>query len=168
MARLGIDFGTTNTVVTIHDRGLFSVVLHEAQTHSGRIVQEVFPSAILVDRSTGQRWFGLEAERRFAQVGSSSGYLYVPSLKRQLRHYVAGRTVSTDGSDDPQSADSLDLAEVLTDFLKALADSIRQSQSLAADEPLETVITWPANANGAQRHITRRCFRYAGFRVIDT
>jgi len=37
-----------------------------------------------------------------------------------------------------------------------------------ADEQLEAVITWPANANGAQRHVTRKCFREAGFSVIDT
>ena len=31
MARLGIDFGTTNTVAVVHDRGVFSAVLHQAQ-----------------------------------------------------------------------------------------------------------------------------------------
>ena len=42
MARLGIDFGTTNTVAAIYDRGLASVVLHQAKTSSGTIIQEVF------------------------------------------------------------------------------------------------------------------------------
>ena len=169
MAHLGIDFGTTNTVAMIHDRGLFSAVLHEAQTAAGRIVQEVFPSAILVDHSSGRRWFGLEADRRFAQVGPCSGYVFIPSLKRQLRNYAEGKTVSVAGSDDASGAAcSFDLADLLTGFLTALADSIRRSRSLDPDEPLETVMTWPANSNGAQRHITRKCFRRAGFEVIDT
>jgi len=39
---------------------------------------------------------------------------------------------------------------------------------LSTSEPLEAVITWPANANGAQRYVTRKCFYDAGFEVIDT
>jgi molecular chaperone DnaK (HSP70) len=35
-------------------------------------------------------------------------------------------------------------------------------------EPLEAVLTWPANANGAQRHITRKAFRQAGFQIVST
>ena len=158
MARLGIDFGTTNTVASIHDRGMFSIVLHGAQTGAGTVVQETYPSAILVERTTGRQWFGLEAERRFAQLPASADYLFVPSLKRRLRDYTAH---GDDGS-------SQETASLLTGFLKSLADSVRQSQMIPDDEPLETVITWPANANGAQRHITRACFRAAGFEVIGT
>jgi len=157
MARLGIDFGTTNTVATIHDRGIFTTVLHQAATGAGTVVQETFPSAILIDQVTGQRWFGLDADRRFAQLGPAEGCVFVPSLKRKLRGYAEG---SADGG--------FEIADHLTAYLQALAESIRRSLSLADDEPLETVITWPANANGAQRHITRKCFREAGFEVIDT
>jgi molecular chaperone DnaK (HSP70) len=35
-------------------------------------------------------------------------------------------------------------------------------------EPLEAVLTWPANANGAQRYVTRESFKAAGFDVIGT
>ncbi len=199
MARLGIDFGTTNTVAILHDRGILSEVLHTARTGVGDIVQDVFPSAILIDRTTGERWFGIEADRRFGRLGASDRYLFIPSLKRCLRDYADGRTidaasgnsedksegVSKDrsegdaaGGSEPNCEDDsgagsarvarLDVAELLCAFLEALADSIRRSRSLASDEPLEAVITWPANANGAQRYITRRCFREAGFRVLDT
>ena len=157
MARLGIDFGTTNTVATIHDRGVFTTVLHRAVTGAGTVVQETFPSAILIDQAVGQRWFGLDAERRFAQLGPADGCVFIPSLKRKLRSYAEGSVDSDFG-----------IADHLTAYLRALAESIHRSLSLADDEPLETVITWPANANGAQRHITRNCFREAGFRVIDT
>ena len=44
MARLGIDFGTTNTVVVASDRGRYPVVPHASETSIGRIVRDVFPS----------------------------------------------------------------------------------------------------------------------------
>ena len=164
MARLGVDFGTTNTVAVMHDRGLFSIVLHQAKTKAGRIIQERFPSAILIDKDSKRRVYGIEADRRFLQLGPTSSHLFIPSLKRQLRDYAEGRCCpdGTDGDLD------LDTGSLLTGFLSSLADSIRQSQSRKPSEPLETVITWPANANGAQRYITRRCFQEAGFKVVDT
>lgn len=163
MARLGIDFGTTNTVAVVHDRGVFSVVRHRAQTGAGTIVSDVYPSAILIENGTNKRYFGPEADRRFGQRGPGPGTLYFPSLKRQLRDYAQGGKVSMDA----YSGD-FEIADLLTSFLQSLAESIRASNMVAPDEPLETVITWPANANGAQRHITRRCFREAGFEVLST
>lgn len=172
MARLGIDFGTTHTVAVVHDRGVFSVVLHRVDTGAGSIVQEVFPSAILIENNFGrepgptgsdQRFFGLEADRRFGQHGPVPGSLFLPSVKRELRNYAEGHKV---GMDDFSGRH--DLAELLTGFLKSLADSIRASGMVQPDEPMETVITWPANANGAQRHITRQCFQAAGFEVLAT
>jgi molecular chaperone DnaK (HSP70) len=168
MARLGIDFGTTNTVAMIHDRGMICEVLHSAKTGAGTIVQPIFPSAILIDKKSGQRWFGIEADRRFGQIGPGRNHVFIPSLKSCLRDYTDGRRTTAGEATDGADAASYDVAELLRGFLKALAESIRQSQSLAADEPLETVITWPANANGAQRHVTRKCFREAGFRVVET
>lgn len=161
MARLGIDFGTTNTVAVIHDRGVFSIVLHRAETGAGTIVQEMYPSAILIDN--GESWFGLEADRRFGQHGSSPGSFFMPSIKRHLRNYAEGGTVSMDAF-----SGRFEVADLLRSFLMSLADSIRASGMLDKDEPLETVITWPANANGAQRYITRQCFRDAGFEVLAT
>ena len=160
MARLGIDFGTTNTVASIQDRGVFSIVLHTAETGVGSVTQEVFPSSILIDAS-GQRLFGIEADRRFMQLGAPKGGAFVSSLKRELREYVDGHTISFGDHE-------VDVAELLTQYLCELASSIRQSQSFDDAEPLEVVITWPANCNGAQRYITRKAFREAGFIVIDS
>lgn len=174
MALLGIDFGTTNTVAVIHDRGVFSVVLHRADTGAGTIVQEVFPSAILIDRVSGNRWFGLEADRRFGQRGPGPRHVFLPSLKRQLRGYAEGRAITVSRQDGTTTADAsagpdqFDVAELLTAFLHALSGSIRDSGMIEPAEPLQAVITWPANANGAQRYITRKCFREAGFEVLST
>jgi molecular chaperone DnaK (HSP70) len=163
MARLGVDFGTTNTVAVVHDRGVFSVVLHRAETGAGTIVQETYPSAILIEGASDKRWFGLEADRRFGQHGPGPGNLYFPSIKRQLRNFAQGGTISMDAF-----SGRFEIADLMTSFLSSLRDSIHASGIVEPDEPLETVITWPANANGAQRYITRQCFRNAGFHVLST
>lgn len=173
MARLGIDFGTTNTVAVIHDRGMLTEVLHGAETAAGTIVQPLFPSAILIEQATGRRWFGIEADRRFGQRGPGGGYTFVPSLKRSLRDYTEGARLVPAGDAVHSGGAADDVADLLRGFLEALAASIRKTPtqsaaSLPPDEPLEAVITWPANANGAQRYITRKCFRDAGFTVLDT
>lgn len=162
MARLGIDFGTTNTIAVLHDRGIYSVIRHRSETQAGTIVQELYPSAILIERETGRRCYGIEADRRFGQLGSSNRHVFVPSLKRRLHEYSQGQHIASD------DGHPLDTAELLTEYLKSLAQSIRSSMAFTDKEPLEVVITWPANSNGAQRHITRRCFRDAGFDVLDT
>jgi molecular chaperone DnaK (HSP70) len=55
---------------------------------------------------------------------------------------------------------------VLRTFAESLRASIDRSGLFDNNEPLEAVLTWPANANGAQRYLTRRCFREAGFTVL--
>jgi len=171
MIRLGVDFGTTNTVVAIQDRGMFSTVHHRAQTATGTVIQETFPSVILFDRSQEKFYFGIEAERRFYENPYSEDLLYFPSLKRHLCHYSEGGKISIrldKKKKDQAGTFTFDLADVLRQYLTALANSIRQSQSLENSQTLEAVITWPANANGAQRYITRKCFREAGFQIIST
>ncbi|MFH1420318.1 MAG: Hsp70 family protein [Planctomycetota bacterium] len=162
MARVGIDFGTTNTVVMARDRGVFSEVQHRIETGAGTIVQSVFPSVVLIDLNTEQRWYGIEADRRFGQRGPGRGHVFVSSLKSRLRDYVESR--AEDASADPTA----DVAGLLRGFLESLSESIRRSLALPDDEPIEAVITWPANANGAQRHLTRQCFARAGYVVLDT
>ncbi len=176
MARFGIDFGTTNTIAVLHDRGLFSEVQHSAETGAGTIVNPLFPSAILVDQRTGERHYGLEADRLFGRHGPADHFAFIPSLKRWLRDYSEGPEAAR-VRDEGQVETGYDMAELLRGFLQAFADSVRCSPSLTAradsgevapEEVMEAVITWPANSNGAQRHLTRRCFREAGFSIIDS
>ena len=63
MARLGIDYGTTNTVVACADRGSYPLVPHVTETSIGRVVRETFPSLMVCDVSTGRLRFGADAER---------------------------------------------------------------------------------------------------------
>jgi molecular chaperone DnaK len=156
MAVLGIDFGTTNTVVCVHDRGTYPVVPHSIQTKIGRISHEVFPSTIYWSRKTGQVSYGLEAERLAQAAGPDDG-VEIRSIKRLLGTFVEG--METAG--EPR----LPVKDLIVGFLKALKASIHASNLVRPDEPLEAFITWPAHANGAQRAITREAFRLAGFQV---
>jgi actin-like ATPase involved in cell morphogenesis len=87
----------------------------------------------------------------------------IRALKRSIRDYAENARMGADivpGGFDP--------ANVLRQYLEAVRDSVLRSGLVPQGEPLEAVITWPAHANGAQRHLTRRCFVEAGFRVVGT
>lgn len=163
MVRLGIDYGTTNTVAVLCDRGIYPVVRHTTDSAIGPISREVFPSIAVRDREDGSFHFGAEAMRHVARPGAEERYDVLRSLKRLIRDYSENITLGHDrfpGGVNPET--------VLRDFLIALRASILRSGFPIDDETLETVITWPANANGAQRYLTRRCFREAGFDVIGS
>lgn len=162
MPRLGIDFGTTNTVAVCSDRGRYPVVPHITETSIGRVVREVFPSMIAYDRETGLFHFGANAERSMARPDAASRVIPFRSLKRILRDYADGARFGT--SIVPGG---LDVRDTLRQFAVAVHASLRES-GLMPDEPIEAVLTWPANANGAQRHITRVAFRDAGFTIVAT
>jgi molecular chaperone DnaK (HSP70) len=163
MARLGIDYGTTNTVVVCSDRGGFPVVPHLTDTTAGVVAREVFPSLAVFDRDRNGFLFGADAERAAARPGDAERYAIIPGPKRLVRDYVQGLRVRHD-----ILPEGIDPAELLGGFARALGRSIRRSGLFAERDALEAVITWPANANGAQRHLTRRCFQDAGFEVVDT
>jgi len=163
MARFGIDFGTTNTVVVCSDRGRYPVVPHAVETVIGRVVRESFPSLLAFEQDTGQFFYGPDAERLLARHQTASHYSAIRSIKRLLRDYVGGGRVGLD-----VHPGGFDTAEVLCGFAGALRESVLRSGLFTDHEPLQAVVTWPANANGAQRHVTRSAFKDAGFEIIST
>ena len=163
MARLGIDFGTTNTVVVCSDRGRYPVIPHVVETAIGQVVRDVFPSLLAYEHATGRMLYGPDAERCLVRPGAHERYSVIRSIKRLLRDYVGGGRIGSE-----IVAGGFDTAAVLRGFAEAVRESIRHAGVLRADEPLQAVLTWPANANGAQRHVTRTCFKDAGFEVIGT
>jgi molecular chaperone DnaK (HSP70) len=148
--RLGIDLGTTRTIVATCDRGNYPVV--GFLSPDGDMVEH-FPT-ISAERN-GRLVHGLEAEQAARQ-----GAPFLRSWKRLM---------STSGPSDPVRIGSVELSllELTTDFLSALG------QALVADSNLprppkalpETVISVPANAHSSQRFITLEAFRRAGFDV---
>src|SRR5262249_51979829 len=142
------------------DRGRYPVVPHACDTAIGRIVRDVFPSLVAYEYDSGRLLFGPDAERRLARP---QGVGVIRSPKRLLRNWVGGGRIGTD-----VYPDGFDTLELLTGFARALRGSLDASGLFPEGELLQAVVTWPANANGAQRWVTRAAFRQAGFDVIGT
>jgi molecular chaperone DnaK (HSP70) len=162
VARLGIDYGTTNTVAVGSDRGRYPIIPHITESSIGAISREVFPSLIVYDAEENRFLFGTEGERALARPDADRRLGIIRSLKRRIRDYAENSRIAEDAV-----SGGVEPAFLLREFLVALRGSIQRSAALSSGEPLDAVITWPANANGAQRYLTRRCFREAGFDILD-
>lgn len=153
---LGIDFGTTRTIVAYVDRGNYPVV---SFFDSGDDPHDHFPSVVADDG--GELVYGfaaLDAARRGAP------------LARSFKRLLASPEVN---ADTPVRIGDRDVAllEVLTGFALALKQALSTSSSVAADLPPREASAWsatiavPAHAHGAQRYLTLEAFRAAGFEV---
>lgn len=154
--RLGIDFGTTRTVVAVSDRGNFPVIGFE--TPSGD-VQPHFPSVVASDGE--QLVYGHEALARLDEPGWTG----VRSFKRLLARADAASKPTVFIGDFEVALD-----RVLTGFLTALRQAFLESSTNPVvpqqDEALEVFIAVPARASSAQRFLTLDAFRAAGFDVL--
>jgi molecular chaperone DnaK (HSP70) len=157
--RLGIDFGTTRTVVAVVDRGNYPVVGFE--TGDGQVVDH-WPTMLAVHpggRTPGKRLYGWDA---LAKVGVR-GWTVHRSLKRLL---------ATARHDDHVQVgkDEVSVLDVVTGFLTALRhDVLHRSNlpvTLAEGEALEVMIAVPAGATSAQRFLMMDACRAAGFTVV--
>ncbi|MGZ5426070.1 MAG: Hsp70 family protein, partial [Thermoanaerobaculia bacterium] len=143
--KLGIDFGTTHTVVTLVDRGNYPVVSFDGG--------DFVPSFVALQERTGERRYGWGA---FA-VRHEPGWTVVRSLKRTLD--AAGpQTQIAIGSW------RLSLLDLLSGFFSALHRDLveRSNAGLAADEALHAAVSVPANATTAQRFLTLEAFKAGG------
>ena len=152
---LGIDFGTTRTVVAYGDRGNYPVASFLDDTGDPA---EWFPS-VVAERG-GQLRFGHDALR----VSGAPEWTVVRSFKRLLS--------GTDAAPDlavTVGGTRLRLADLLAGFLAALRDALRDrsnlTRALRRGGPLRAVVATPANAHATQRFLTLEAFRQAGFEV---
>jgi molecular chaperone DnaK (HSP70) len=148
---LGIDYGTTRTVVAAVDRGNYPVV--SFQTVAGD-TQDWYPSLMAV-RGDARR-YGLEAAG--CQDDPSWGLLR--SFKRQLATRGPSAPLALGRSAETALA-------LLTAFLTQMRRDLveRSNLRVAPQEALEAMIAVPANANSNQRFLTLEAFRRAGFQV---
>jgi molecular chaperone DnaK len=146
--RLGIDFGTTHTVVALVDRGNYPVVAFEGV--------DAWPS-LVASGPGGELRYGPEA----AAVRREEGWSVLRSFKRLLND--AGPLTEVElGGRSPR------VAELLVGFLARLREDLveRSNAGASAGERLEAAISVPANATSAQRFLTLDAFRRAGFDVV--
>jgi molecular chaperone DnaK (HSP70) len=154
LLRLGIDFGTTRTVVAFCDRGNYPVV---GFTDEAGDVVDCFPS--IVAEKDGELCFGFDAER----LGAHPDWTLLYSFKRLLHDPSPDAAVVVGST-------RIRLIDLLTQFLRALATALRTrsnlARALAGAEPLEAFVAAPANAHSTQRFVCLDAFRRAGFDVL--
>jgi molecular chaperone DnaK (HSP70) len=151
--RLGVDFGTTRTIVAGADRGNYPVVSFEDPRGDAR---EFVPSLIALE--DGRPVFGFRAEE-----AARAGAPHLRSVKRILSdpRVTAAATVRLGGRD-------LRVLDLVAGLLREVAGYLRTSSSVAedlADAPLDVVVGVPAHAHSAQRLLTLEACRAAGFTV---
>ena len=151
---LGLDFGTTHTVVAYGDRGNYPVVAFLDEDGDAR---DHFPSVVADDDGTLVYGFAaLEAARRG-----------MPSA-RSFKRLLAEPRVTPDTLMRIGDRDVL-LFDVLTGLFSAVLDALRTASSiegrLDSAAPARAVLGVPAQAGSAQRFLTLEACRRAGFEV---
>jgi molecular chaperone DnaK len=146
--RLGIDFGTTHTVVAAVDRGNYPIVSFE---HAD------FVPSIAAARADGTLRFGAQA----AAVAHDLDWTVVRSFKRLLNE--AGPTTEV-----AIGSRTIKLLDLLAGFLSHVREelSLRSNAHLRKRDALQVAASVPANASSSQRILTVDAFRRAGFDVV--
>ncbi len=149
--RLGIDFGTTRTVVASVENGNYPVCTFTWEDE----VKEYIPTLAAVDQ--GKLLFGWEAAKRLQDPEAR----VLRSLKRLLGQ------VRPDDLLELAPGFSLPALELVTLFLAHVKEMLTQHSplNLPRGRPLEVLAAVPANAGSNQRFITLEAFRRAGFQV---
>ena len=150
--RLGIDFGTTRTVVAAQEDGNYPVC---AFSREGE-VKEYIPTLAAV--KDGILHFGWDALDRLNQPDTT----ILRSMKR-LAGYLRPEDPVDLGPDF-----SITMLELVTLFLTHVRQMIFKHGNLPLKkkEAIEVMVASPANANSNQRYITLEAFRRAGFTVL--
>ncbi|WAJ46720.1 Hsp70 family protein [Mycobacterium sp. Aquia_216] len=146
--RVGIDFGTTHTVVALVDRGNYPVVSFDGV--------DAWPSLIAAN-AAGELRFGVDA----AALRHDRQWSVLRSIKRLLNDAGPQTEVTLAGR-------SYRLTDLLTGFLAQLKSDLLQRSNgcLTASDTVEAAISVPANASSAQRLLTLDAFVAAGFHVV--
>ena len=146
--RLGIDFGTTRTVVAAVRDGRQPLVAFD---EGGEFREHVPGIAAL---RGGELLFGWEAARALADGSADHA---VRSIKR-----LAGALAP-----DDEALPGVSALELVTGFLAALRRALAAGSNLErARPPLEVMVAVPASAASRQRWLTLEAFRRAGFQPI--
>jgi molecular chaperone DnaK (HSP70) len=149
--RLGIDFGTTRTVIAGVDDGRYPVACFD---HDGRYV-DYLPGHAAID-DDGRLCFGDAARRRMAAAGS----LAVSSVKRAITGLAPDDPVPGLGG-----APALDVAAAYLQWVRRMVCE-RSNLDVPARGDVSAMVAVPANAGTHQRYVTMESFRRAGFDVL--
>lgn len=149
--RVGIDLGTTRTVIASVDRGNYPVLSVEDATGD---LHEHIPTVVGLDGDDLLcGWEALAADAGRGEIARSfKRLLSLPDATGATPVRIGARERS--------------LAEVMNVFAAHVIAQIRRSTRCAADEPIEVVLGVPAHAHSAQRLLTLDAFARAGATVL--
>jgi molecular chaperone DnaK (HSP70) len=144
--RLGIDLGTTRSIVAVADRGNYPIVTFESDEGD---FQEWYPSLVAVRGE--ERRYGFEALAH----AMNPEWIIHRSFKRLLA------TASPSGS-----IFGIPVLTLLDEFLTSLRRALETRSNVRIESPLEAAIAVPANSNSNQRFLTIEGFRLTDFKVV--
>jgi molecular chaperone DnaK (HSP70) len=154
--RLGIDFGTTRSIVAYADRGNYPVVSFIGESGDAT---DWYPS-VVAERG-GEFRYGLDA----VAASSDPAWTVVRSFKRVL----ADPEVST-FTQVQVGGSQIAIGQLLADFLSVLRQDIltrsNLPKNLARKRTMRAAIATPAHAHSTQRFLTLDAFRRAGFETV--
>jgi molecular chaperone DnaK (HSP70) len=150
--RLGIDFGTTRTVVAAAENGNYPVCTFLWNGEQ----RDYIPS--LAALKGDSLFFGWEAVERLNDPDAH----VLRSMKRLAQQ------LDPDGLVQVSPDFQIPLLDLLTLFFRHLMHMVKRNGSLflKKGERLEAMVATPANACSNQRYLTMEAFRRAGVRVI--
>lgn len=150
--KLGIDFGTTRTLVAGQDGGNYPICTFSWKGE----MKEYIPS--LVAAKGGDLHFGWEA----LDILDEPDVHLLRSMKRLSSHHRADDVLNIG------PAVSITMLDLITRFLSHVKTMVLKHGSfqMHRKNPIEALVAFPANANSNQRYITLEAFRQAGFTVM--
>jgi len=148
--RLGIDFGTTHSVVATVDRGNYPVVAFEWG--------DAFPATIAIAEESGEVLHGMEAEA----AADRPGWRVLRSFKRMLRAAGPEHEIRI-------GEHGFLVVDLLAGHLSRLREALASESNagLRRRDKLTAAVSVPAHASNDQRFLTLDAFRRAGFDVVS-
>ena len=147
--RLGIDFGTTRTVVAAAHDGRHPVAAFDVD---GEFLEHVPGLAAVVGDELIVGWDAARA------IASGEADHAIRSIKRVAAALPPDAEVP--------GLPGITALELVTAFLANLRHAIVEHSNLEVRGPLEVMVSAPANAASRQRWLTMEAFRRAGFSPI--
>lgn len=147
--RLGIDFGTTRTVVAAADGGRYPVA--SFQTDEGFV--DYLPGFAGIEE--GELVYGAKAER-----------LGLQHQVRSVKAAISGRM--PDAPVEQLGENNVSALSLTTEYLRYVRNMLLFHSNLRVKEgePLQVMASVPAHASTRQRYLTLEAFHSAGFEVL--